>query len=294
MKVATETALVFVRSGRARSYRLTLRKDGVAVALGHVGWQRRLQPQRRGQTGDHLLCPGQIGGGINLGQQIVDRDKDRLCHLPCDAFEMALDENHGYNQLNRDNRHDQDQRGAAIKAAGKRAAKPGEGHGATLAPTFGERKGDMTGPAPWRPLPRMLQVLEPGLRCILAGNPSALTGPGTNSYLIGARDLVVIDPGPDDPRHHAALLDAVPPGGAIRQIIVTHPHLDHSAGTLALAWATGAPVMGFGDAYAGLGVTGSKRAQAFKDMPTIAESGYPGFVINPCLACLHLKARRRQ
>ena len=121
----------------------------------------------------------------------------------------------------------------------------------TLTPTFGERKGDMTGPAPWRPLPGVLQVLEPGLRCILAGNPSPLTGPGTNSYLIGANDLVVIDPGPDDPRHHAALLEAVPPGGAIRQIIVTHPHLDHSAGTLALARATGAPVMGFGDAYAG-------------------------------------------
>ena len=96
-----------------------------------------------------------------------------------------------------------------------------------------------------------MQLLEPGLRCIVADNPSALTGPGTNSYLIGDRDLLVIDPGPDDPRHLAALLEAVPRGGAIRQIIVTHPHLDHSAGARALALVTGAPVMGFGDALSG-------------------------------------------
>lgn len=109
----------------------------------------------------------------------------------------------------------------------------------------------MTRPAPWRPLPGVLHLLEPSLRCIVADNPSALTGPGTNSYLIGDSDLVVIDPGPDDPSHLAALMDAVPRGGRICQIIVTHPHVDHSGGAGALARASGAPVMGFGDALAG-------------------------------------------
>ena len=109
----------------------------------------------------------------------------------------------------------------------------------------------MTRPVPWRPLAGVLQLLEPDLRCILAGNPSPLTGPGTNSYLLGARDLVVIDPGPDDPAHLAALLEAVPRGGSIRQIIVTHPHLDHCAGAAALARLTGAAVLGFGDALSG-------------------------------------------
>ena len=109
----------------------------------------------------------------------------------------------------------------------------------------------MTRPAPWRPLVAQMQMLEPGLVCVLAGNPSPFTGPGTNSYLIGERDLVLIDPGPDDPVHRAALLDAVPRGSTIARIIVTHPHLDHSAGAAAMAQATGAPVLAFGDAAAG-------------------------------------------
>jgi glyoxylase-like metal-dependent hydrolase (beta-lactamase superfamily II) len=71
-----------------------------------------------------------------------------------------------------------------------------------------------------------------------------MTGPGTNSYLVGTRELVVVDPGPDDAGHVAALADLG--GGRIRWIVVTHTHLDHSPGTAALAARSGAEVIGFG------------------------------------------------
>lgn len=87
------------------------------------------------------------------------------------------------------------------------------------------------------------------VRVIRADNPSALTGPGTNSFLIGESEVAVIDPGPDDPAHVQAILDAAE--GRISHILVTHPHLDHSAGVPRLAAATGAPVFGFGPADAG-------------------------------------------
>src|SRR5690348_16341203 len=71
------------------------------------------------------------------------------------------------------------------------------------------------------------------VRRVTARNPGAMTGPGTNSYLVGAGDeWAVIDPGPADERHVRALLDAVP--GRIRYILVTHTHQDHSPGALPL------------------------------------------------------------
>jgi len=87
---------------------------------------------------------------------------------------------------------------------------------------------------------------EPLLRRVRAGNPSAMTGSGTNSYLVGTGRVAVIDPGPDDPRHLAALLAALEPGETVAQIIVTHAHADHSALARPLARATGAVVLGFG------------------------------------------------
>jgi glyoxylase-like metal-dependent hydrolase (beta-lactamase superfamily II)/8-oxo-dGTP pyrophosphatase MutT (NUDIX family) len=84
---------------------------------------------------------------------------------------------------------------------------------------------------------------------ITAPNPGPMTGPGTNSYLVGAgRDWTVIDPGPADPAHLQALQDAAqaahPEGGRIVRVLVTHTHRDHSPGTAPLAAATGAPVWG--------------------------------------------------
>ena len=87
------------------------------------------------------------------------------------------------------------------------------------------------------------------LTVVLAPNPSPLTGPGTNSFLLGQRSVAVIDPGPDLPAHRQAILDAAP--GPISHIFVTHAHLDHSQGAAALAQATGAPVLAFGPPMAG-------------------------------------------
>lgn len=78
---------------------------------------------------------------------------------------------------------------------------------------------------------------------VTARNPGAMTGPGTNSYLVGAGDeWAVIDPGPADDRHLRALLDAAP--GSVRYILVTHTHRDHSPGALPLQAATGARLLG--------------------------------------------------
>lgn len=93
--------------------------------------------------------------------------------------------------------------------------------------------------------------LAPGLWRVLAPNPSAFTGPGTNSYLVGGREVAVIDPGPDDSRHLAAILGALPPGARVTAILVTHAHRDHSGLARRLAAETGAPVFAFGDWTAG-------------------------------------------
>ena len=69
-----------------------------------------------------------------------------------------------------------------------------------------------------------------------------MTGPGTNTYLFGLRDVAVLDPGPDDARHLEAILAAA--GSAIRWIIVTHTHLDHAPLAGRLAARTGAQVIG--------------------------------------------------
>lgn len=90
-------------------------------------------------------------------------------------------------------------------------------------------------------------VKEP--RVILAPNPSPLTGPGTNTFLIGRDQVAVIDPGPDHPDYLAAIIDAAQ--NRISHIFVTHAHLDHSAGAHRLAAMTGAPVLAFGDAVSG-------------------------------------------
>ena len=82
----------------------------------------------------------------------------------------------------------------------------------------------------------------PPIRLIRAANPSPLTGTGTNTWLVGGSDLVVIDPGPDLDRHLAAILAAPGPGQRIARIVVTHAHLDHSALAPRLSAATGAPV----------------------------------------------------
>jgi glyoxylase-like metal-dependent hydrolase (beta-lactamase superfamily II) len=81
------------------------------------------------------------------------------------------------------------------------------------------------------------------LQRVVAPNPSALTGPGTNTYVVGADSRqLVIDPGPDDRAHLERVLAAA--NGAVEKIICTHSHPDHSPGAARLHEMTGAPVYG--------------------------------------------------
>ncbi|KIC44499.1 metallo-beta-lactamase [Ruegeria sp. ANG-S4] len=94
-------------------------------------------------------------------------------------------------------------------------------------------------------------ALAPGIRRILAPNPSPMTYRGTNTYLIGERDVAVIDPGPLDETHQMAILEALQPGQRISHILVTHSHLDHSPLAAPLSQKTGARVLAFGGPDAG-------------------------------------------
>ncbi len=69
-------------------------------------------------------------------------------------------------------------------------------------------------------------TVAPGVRRIVAGNAGLMTGPGTNTYLIGTEEVAVLDPGPDDVRHFDCILAAA--GESIRWIVTTHTHQDHS------------------------------------------------------------------
>jgi glyoxylase-like metal-dependent hydrolase (beta-lactamase superfamily II) len=94
--------------------------------------------------------------------------------------------------------------------------------------------------------PGVVRDVAPGVRRLLAPNPGMMTGPGTNTYLLGDDRVAVIDPGPDDDRHLEAILAAV--GDRLGWVLATHTHVDHSPLSARLAAATGAEVLGFGAA----------------------------------------------
>jgi glyoxylase-like metal-dependent hydrolase (beta-lactamase superfamily II) len=89
--------------------------------------------------------------------------------------------------------------------------------------------------------PGVVEQVRPGVRRILCNNPSPFTFSGTVSYIVGQGKVAIIDPGPDDKAHAAALLDAVR-GETVSHILVTHTHRDHSPNTARIKAATGATV----------------------------------------------------
>lgn len=92
------------------------------------------------------------------------------------------------------------------------------------------------------PVGRVVEV-EPLVRRVLAANPGPFTYTGTQTYVVGHGEVAVIDPGPDEPDHVAALIEAVA-GEKVVAILCTHTHRDHSPAAVALKAATGAPVIG--------------------------------------------------
>lgn len=106
-----------------------------------------------------------------------------------------------------------------------------------------------------------MHCLEPDLHVLRASNLSPMTGLGTNTYLIGTKDLCIIDPGPDDEAHFAALLQILRHGRRLRKILVTHSHLDHSPLARKLADHTGAEILAFGDSLAGRSAHMNRLAQ---------------------------------
>ena len=92
------------------------------------------------------------------------------------------------------------------------------------------------------PLYGQLRPVTPYASVLLARNPSPMTLDGTNTWLLrapGSGSCLVIDPGPDDPDHLRAVVAAA---GEVTGILLTHGHLDHSAGAAALRALTRAPV----------------------------------------------------
>ncbi len=89
--------------------------------------------------------------------------------------------------------------------------------------------------------PDTVDEVVPGLRRVMANNPSPFTFKGTMSYIVGRGKVAIVDPGPDDPAHIGALLDAVR-NETVTAIFVTHTHRDHSPAVPAVKAATGATV----------------------------------------------------
>lgn len=121
--------------------------------------------------------------------------------------------------------------------------------------------------------------IEPWLRLVRADNPSPMTGAGTNTWILGQDRLVVIDPGPQDAAHLAAIAGVIA-GRPVEAILVTHAHLDHSALVPDLVRLTGAPVLGFGVAKAG-------RSPLMQALAATGQGGGEGrddaFVPDACL-----------
>lgn len=88
-------------------------------------------------------------------------------------------------------------------------------------------------------------AVSPYIRRIVAANPGAMTGPGTNTYLAGVDEIAVIDPGPDTDEHVDAVAGCG--GDRIRWILLTHTHPDHWPATARLKERTGAEVCAFDD-----------------------------------------------
>jgi glyoxylase-like metal-dependent hydrolase (beta-lactamase superfamily II) len=95
-----------------------------------------------------------------------------------------------------------------------------------------------------------VEQIAPGIRRVVANNPSPFTFYGTGTYILGTGNVAVIDPGPADPAHIQAIVDGLD-GETISHVLVTHTHMDHSPGCALLKAHTDAPTYAFGPHGAG-------------------------------------------
>jgi glyoxylase-like metal-dependent hydrolase (beta-lactamase superfamily II) len=116
-------------------------------------------------------------------------------------------------------------------------------------------------------LPDQPKEVAPGVRAVAADNPGPFTFKGTVSYIVGRGQVAIVDPGPDDDAHVAALLDAVR-GETVTHIFVTHTHRDHSPAVPKVKAATGAKVYAEGPHRASrpLHIGDTRRLDASADM----------------------------
>src|ERR1700676_2663057 len=93
--------------------------------------------------------------------------------------------------------------------------------------------------------PGRVEEVTPGVRRLLVDNPGPFTFKGTLTYIVGKDHVAIVDPGPIDEAHIAALIDAVR-GETVTHILVTHTHRDHSPAASRIKVATGAKICGEG------------------------------------------------
>ncbi|MCZ0733726.1 MBL fold metallo-hydrolase [Phreatobacter sp. AB_2022a] len=123
-------------------------------------------------------------------------------------------------------------------------------------------------------VPGRVETLSPLIRRVLCPNPGPFTFKGTVTYIVGHGRVAIVDPGPDNAAHVAAVLEAVM-GETVEAILVTHTHRDHSPATPAVKAATGATVYAEGPHRAArplnLGETNALDASGDKDfIPDVA------------------------
>jgi glyoxylase-like metal-dependent hydrolase (beta-lactamase superfamily II) len=117
-----------------------------------------------------------------------------------------------------------------------------------------------------------VEEIAPLVRRVVCNNPSAFTFRGTNTYLIGRGRVAVLDPGPVDAAHQAAILAAIP-GETIDKVIVSHTHRDHSPGAAPLVAATGAATYGFGPHQTPPDQGGEGGDHSFRPDVTVPDGG---------------------